>query len=434
MSPQAFEFYPIQLAQWVNLHCRKSQADQLSARREIRTHNRLQRLREQYRQLPQGDHNAFLHWVQQLSNRERELLPSLYAILHAEGMAPAERSRLVEAILRYTHTLWRLFYRILEALYMTCDLENLWHPLRQVYAVHIQRLERRLEEADRKLWRDFLLSRDQVGYLAMVAYNSEEGVEQALQRFRLGSHMPFFKLVFLEMIKKAEESFYQREKELFKTFFEKGTNREQQQMAENLIRHCRLNHVRELGLLIYEKMGTYKVKPMLWSEVGEKEKIRFAQWVLRNQLKNFFIGVNQESERFQYWRKFIPNMEDVVVIDRNRTMIMYFGDVVIMEVIGTGAVYVYDRQTFQTYFQPKVDRFLERKRLHNENQWIFYEDLKREQLMDKDKVYKNGWLVHSGDWQHKFDFWLRTQLGWEVDERVLAAKIIQDDADGTDSV
>ncbi len=90
----------------------------------------------------------------------------------------------------------------------------------------------------------------------------------------------------------------------------------------------------------------------------KKRKEGFAKWIMRLELKDFFEQVDKSHERYHYWKKFIFKLEDVVVTDGKRTLIMYFADVVIMEVLGTGAVYVYNTIHSITYFQKKVDKYL----------------------------------------------------------------------------
>lgn len=172
---------------------------------------------------------------------------------------------------------------------------------------------------------------------------------------------------------------------------------------------------------------------MLWKYVGEEEKRRFAQWIMKLELKDFFGGVNKNHERFQYWEKFIPKLEDVVVTDERTTLIMYFRDVVIMEVLGTGAVYIYPADVFQRHFQPKIDRMLaERERFVNKA-WLKVREVKRTELMDRNLTIPGGWLRHNVGWQWKFDEWLRRELGWEVRRDVLLQKETEDDESSLDA-
>lgn len=92
-----------------------------------------------------------------------------------------------------------------------------------------------------------------------------------------------------------------------------------------------------------------------------------------------------------------------------------------MEVLGTGAVYIYSSAVFQKHFQPKIDRMLAEREKYSHS-WMKPREVKRSELMNKDLTLPGGWLVHNGDWQYKFDAWLRRELGWEVRRDVLLQK------------
>jgi len=141
MKRFVFEFYPTKLVQWVRQ--RKIQLEQRYVQKKKQRDFRLQQLLERYRQLPPNDEGAFWRWVQELNLRERLLLPDLYAYLHDDKreMQQIERERLSLAILQSTKKSQRFFKRILNALYLTSDVEHLWHPLRQAYALNKKRLK-----------------------------------------------------------------------------------------------------------------------------------------------------------------------------------------------------------------------------------------------------------------------------------------------------
>ena len=243
-------------------------------------------------------------------------------------------------------------------LYQSTDTENLWPMVKKAHRLNVERISRRMDEDQAEKWKEFAKKKNPVKYLADEAYNGEEGFLEELKQFYLTENLPLFKYVLLDVLKMASEDFYIREKDIFKKFFVDSSSMEQQQMAESLIKKCKLNHVKPLGTLIFEKLKTYRRKPMLWKHVGDEEKRRFANWILTLEIKEFFSQVNKNHERFQYWKKFIVKLEDAVVIDKKRTLILYFEDVVIMEVLGTGAVYVYEMAVFNRHFQHKVDKLL----------------------------------------------------------------------------
>jgi hypothetical protein len=376
----------------------------------------LENMTEQFQKVAHSE-AAFLQWTDTLSKREKLLLPNLYK---NELPGPIKK-RIVQLLQQNVKNERRLFRVMVDVVYQTCNLDELWGILKYSYAYHRDRIEKRMENEQAKKWREFLLSKDPILYLATEAYEGERGILEELETFYLTKNFPLFKLVLMEIFKLADENFFLQEQTLYREMFNASTNKEQQKMAHELIQKCKLNHVKPLGQLIFEKLKTYHRKPMLWEHVGQEEKQRFAQWILKLELKDFFGGVNKNHERFRYWEKFISKLEDVVVTDERSTLIMYFRDAVIMEVLGTGAVYIYRTDVFKKHFQPKIDQMLADREKYK-NSWYKPREIKRSQLMDKDLTIPGGWLRHNGGWQFKFDSWLRRELGWEVRRDVLLQK------------
>ncbi|UGB33151.1 hypothetical protein [Metabacillus sp. B2-18] len=359
----------------------------------------------------------FVQWSEKLSRRQKLLVPNLYS----DELNDEAKKGLIKIMQNNAATDKRTFRVLVDTVYQTCNLDEIWNVMKYSYVSHRDRIEKRFNNEQSIEWRDFLLSKDPVHHLAEKAYYSENDFLSVLESFYLTENFPLYKLVLMDVFNFADQDFFIKEKELYKKYFKEATNEEQQKMADGLIRNCQLNQVKDLGKLVFEKLKTYRRKPMLWKYVGEEEKKRFANWILKLEIKDFFGQVNKDHERFQYWEKFIVNLEDVVVTDGKSTLIMYFSDVVVIEVLGTGAVYIYKTSTFNKHFQPKVDKMLaEKERL--DGSWIPPKEVKRSELMDKWEIVSGGWLRHVGDWQSKFDDWLSDELGWEVDRDALLQK------------
>ncbi|MFC0297557.1 hypothetical protein [Geobacillus jurassicus] len=423
-----YEYEPVLLKRWL----RKPRPPLLKQTVEYsagKYQSVLERLSDRFAEVANAPVSVFQEWVQQLSRREKLLLPNLYK----KELPEETKKAMIESIQRHIQHERRLFRVLVDVMYETCDLDEIWKLLRYAYAAHIEKIEKRMEKERSEKWRRYLLSKDPIVYLATTAYESEKGILDELETFYLTKNFPLFKLVLMEIFQLADESFFLKEQDLYRELFVSSTNEQQQKMANALIKKCKLNHVKPLGRLIFEKLQTYHRKPMLWRYVGEEEKRRFAQWIMRLELKDFFGGVNKNHERFQYWEKFIPKLEDVVVTDERTTLIMYFRDVVIMEVLGTGAVYIYRADVFRRHFQPKIDRMLaERERFANKA-WLKVREVKRAELMDRNLTIPGGWLRHNGGWQRKFDEWLRRELGWEVRRNVLLQKETENDEGSFDA-
>ncbi|WP_078427532.1 hypothetical protein [Alkalihalobacterium alkalinitrilicum] len=422
-----YEYQPFQLQSWIKQE--KLKNIQLRDRRwdQKKFEGRLEKIKRNFQALQQAEGN-FQEWVGTLTKKEKMLLPYSYE----NELEEKWRSHLLRHVYGIAKDERRIFRVMVDVLYRTCDLDSIQPTIKFSYDHHRERLERKMTPEQKRLWRDFLLSKQPKQQMANEANRQDQSIVKFLENYYLTENQPFFKEVLLEILKDANEDFFIKEKEIYKKFFNEGTSKDRQWMVDRLIHQCRLNYVKDLGLLIYEKMKTYRRKPMLWKEVGDEEKRRFRQWILQREIKDFFGNVNQNHERFKYWSKFLFLLEDVVITDNRKTLIMYFPDVVVMEVLGAGAVYVYSPSTFERHFQPMIDKMLAEKEKY-ENSWIEPKEVKRSLLMDKNLIIRGGWLSHNAGWQFKFDAWLKTNLGWEVNRRVLSQKEAERDEGQLDS-
>lgn len=411
-----YEYQPTHLKTWLRDH-----------RHQVLTHEvekpndkykaDIEELKENFEALRNSSSDDFLQWSEKLTRRQKLLVPNLYS----NDLQDEAKKGLISIMQKNAAADRRAFRVLVDTVYQTCNLDEIWNILKYSYVSHKDRIEKRFDPEQAKNWREFLVSKDPVHFLAERAYFSEKEFLNQLESFYLTENFPIFKLILMDVFNFADQDFFIKEKELYKKYFKEATNEDQQKMTDGLIRNCQLNKVKDLGKLVFEKLKTYRRKPMLWKYVGEEEKKRFANWILKLEIRDFFGQVNKDHERFQYWEKFIVNLEDVVVTEGKTTLIMYFPDVVVMEVLGTGAVYVYKTQTFNRHFQGKIDKMLtEREQL--EKSWIPAKEVKRSQLMDKDLTIRGGWLSHNAGWQSKFDYWLKNQLRWEVDRDALLQK------------
>lgn len=422
-----YEYHPTSLKSWV----RDNRNHKLSSTIEnsnVKYKGDLEALKENFKVVRHFPVKTFSQWADELSRRQKILLPNLYS----KDLNQEVKRKLYSVIKDNCTNEKRLFRVLVDSVYETCDLEDLWGLLKHSYTIHQEKLNRRFIDDQAGKWNELIQSRSPVKHMAIQAYESEKGFLKELETFYLTENFPLYKLVLMEVFTLANEDFFIKEKEMYKRYFKDATNEEQQKMADGLIKNCKLNHVKDLGKLIYERLKTYRRKPMLWKQVGEEEKKRFANWILKMEIKDFFGNINTNHERYKYWKKFIVNLEDVVVTDNRSTLILYFPDVVVMEVLGTGAVYVYKSSEFQRHYQKKIDTMLTEKEKYEKSFYV-PKEVKRSELMDKYRIVPGGWLTHVGDWQWKFDNWLRSNLGWEVRESVLLQKEAERDEGGSNS-
>lgn len=371
------------------------------------------------RYIQANDLDGFDKWTQMLRSRQMLTLATLFTLSLDERWKRALISSLEGAITKDR----RMFRIFLDVLYDTCGIPHLWSQIQHSYRCHTERIQRRIPTELRDSWEDYLSVNDPVSFLADAVGNSSfRHFVDVMGDFYIHTYHTFFHEVLFKVFASAKAPFYNRESPLYRDVFETAPTSERQSMVASLIRNCALDDVGGLGQFIHNHMGTYTKKPSLWHLVPDAERRKFASWIMRRELKNFFQGVDQNHERYLYWHKFAPFLEDVVIIDHKHTMVMFFRDVVIMEVLKTGAVYVYSRKVFDEHFGIKIASLFARRERYLDA------DLSREDVRERAFVLNGtGWLPHRGQWQYDFDSWLRMNLRWEVDARVLAVKENQGD-------
>ncbi|MFD0960580.1 hypothetical protein [Paenibacillus chungangensis] len=384
--------------------------------------NKLTELKRKFELIYPLGPDEFSEFTADLSAKDEKLVIYLY---HAT-MTPEWKSTIKAHLLTSSQRNKRLFRSSLDIMYDTDDSQILWDVIQAGYKQHQERLEKRIEPSDRIRWRKFVLADDPVDHLNDQIRQSESSMVDTAETYLLKEYHAFFKRLFFEVVMKADESFFLKEKTLFEKIFQRESNHMQQFLAHHCIRNCpNLDRVRDIGYIIYDVMSSDRQNPMLWREVGDEEKERFADWIFGKQLDDFFNQVSSSSERAAYWRKFAPMLRDMEVTDNKTTIIMYFERHVIIEVLTVGAVYIYEREVFNQHFQQKIDHMREERERLKHTIWG-PQEVKREKLLNKDLIVtrngSQGWLRHYSDWQSVFDRWLRDNLGWEVSEHVLQQK------------
>jgi len=126
-----------------------------------------------------------------------------------------------------------------------------------------------------------------------------------------------------------------------------------------------------------------------------------------------FFGENREGgERFKYWKKYSRRIQRLIHLPHDATIFMYFSDVVIIEKMTGGAIYIYDRSWFDDKFDVKVSIY---EKHYKPNilvpaRYRIY----RNSYMDTSRTPDEGRMMHYTGWQGKVDRYLRNKLGWDV--------------------
>lgn len=410
-----FEYKPIFLKEWVKKEITdKSNSNGLDS---AGIQNRLERLRGVLSIIREQSDNVFLKWVEELGARDSVLLPFVYKDVHKKF----QKEQMIIKMASTAKSKRQLFYNLIEQCYSTNNFNPFWSIVKVGFENNQNAIVRNWQGERVEIWQEFVkVKYAQATYICDKINNKNLPLDLILQDYFINKSHKIYEEVVIEMFSNGTKSVYQNENNLFIHFLNKSDTVKVQLLVSGFIKSKCLYELEVISVKILEKMGTYKKQPMLWANVEESLKIEFHQWYLRKNIREFFSGINKEHERFVYWEKFVPKMQDALVIEKEDTILFYFNDVVIMEVLGTGAVYVYNIITFEREFGEKVNNY--RESLENARFKVFKTNsfnLRRSMLMNPNSVVPGGRLSHYKGWQKNFDNFLSKRLNWEVNHNAI---------------
>lgn len=377
---------------------------------------KLEKLRIEYRSVLNGPASKLDTWYTNLQRKYKMLLPYLYEPTLSETYKPT----VLNAFRKNISSDYRMFKSLLFAMYRTTDSENLLPLIKQAYREHNVRITRRMDEQTKANWKHFIDTTPREFVSHIVRTNSDSFANIA-KRIYLNDGFAFFFTLAITYFKEGKQEAFRKDSLLFSELYKRNLNQKiRAELVEIFINSVELKEYPELVERIYTDMKTYMTKPLLWEGINQTAKDKFHMFVIKKRLLEFFGSLNQNHERFVYWKKYFHKLYDVALPDSNQTMLMYFEREVILEILGVGAIYVYDKNVFMNELQPIVNEALKYKSKYSKDYEI--PGLKRRNLMYKDLVKStrntDGWFSHLSGWQYKVDAFLK-ECGWEVNIRVL---------------
>ena len=413
----SFYYRPTFITEWVRREVKNSELQ--GGYVSKKTINRLERLKGAFDIVKKQDDHAFIQWLKGLFLRDRILLPYVYDV----AISDFQRKVLLEEIQSLAPKNRRIFNIMLDQCYSRNQFSLYWPIILDAYKNNKNIISNRWQEEKISYWDDLVESKQPFLQYVISKYDRKMmNLSELMNILQLQSSHLVYELLMIELFKEGTMQFYFDHEKRFREYFMGTNNATQQLIVSGYIKSKAFLKLHATNYLIIDKIGTFKSHPMLWSDIEKPIKKAFHNWKTRQHVIEFFEGVNRDHERFVYWEKFIPKMEDAVIIENN-TILFYFSDVVIMEVLGTGAVYVYEISQFNERFGHLVEKH--RKQQDSKDETLFaYQNrrpfvLKRSMLMDKEMVYKGGWLSHNANWQSSFNHYLKYRLNWEVNRHAI---------------
>lgn len=408
-----FVYKPVFIRDWVNReikHRRRSDFDTP----EFQT--LLNEFKSWIYHYAEKEYTEFKEWFEGISPRKLKVFPFIM-----EHIIQKRRWKLVQdRLMQQSKKDPRLFDYALEACYIDHRFKGNWEIVCESYLSNKAAVSQGWSSKKRVFWDDFVKIENRHQQFIVGEMQKSLNFNDLIDFLMLKESHSFYNSVILELFSNGTEEFYKDQQEKFIELMNGSDNVKQQMIARGFIRSNSLYRLEKISHEIYKNLGTYVRQPMKWSNVGEKEKIAFHGWFMSKELKNFFGDLNKNHERFKYWEKFATTLEKVVVLKQDNTMLMYFHDVVIIEVLGIGAVYVYDKEFFNRQFGRRIEMH-ESKGQSNSNLHSRHV-VRRSLLMEKEWVVPGGWLTHNYGWQYNFDNFLSRRLGWEVNENEIIRK------------
>lgn len=136
-----------------------------------------------------------------------------------------------------------------------------------------------------------------------------------------------------------------------------------------------------------------------WEFLSESALNQVKRWLLSNELKRFFES-DSNSERFDYWKRYIDYMEDVTLIKHPQAAIIYFTNLVVVEFGEIGAAYFYHKDGFiNTMLKKDINSY----KFRNASKST------REKLLKCSELERERYslfitkLDHRGGWPRRFD-------------------------------
>ncbi|MEG0384232.1 MAG: hypothetical protein RR642_05705 [Solibacillus sp.] len=356
--------------------------------------------------------DQFNSWLKLLDIKYKQLLPFIYK----ELLTDQQRASTILEMSQIVKEKKIVFAHLLHQCYSENEFVPYWTLLVRGYKSNPEIYNKFWSSEIKIAWNEYVgVSKDHVAFVGKKILERLNNMDAVLDLYFIREEHAFYREIFFYIYEHGTIELYRREEKRFREALKAADTNIAQRLATGFVRANAMDEFEDISYMIFDKLNTYIKRPMYWDLTDPDVKEKFHQWYLRKNIEDFFSGVSQNHERFVYWEKFIARMKDALVLEDRKTILFYFADVVIMEILGTGAVYVYELDTFEIHFGDKVNRY--REGLDSEyyqRRKVSPYRLERKMIMNKNLVYKDGWLTHSGGWQDNFDRYLKRALSWEV--------------------
>lgn len=147
----------------------------------------------------------------------------------------------------------------------------------------------------------------------------------------------------------------------------------------------------ELFTQVIRRLNDPRTNISRWNNISEQSIEKVKKRLIRDELYDFF---EYDSERFNYWKRYLDHVQDVDYIVEPPIAAMYFKEFVVVEFANVGnAAYFYERNGFA-------------ENLANKLKYNVPESL----LKDQNAPYYIQKLNHAGHWPQRYDEYMHYYL------------------------
>jgi hypothetical protein len=143
-----------------------------------------------------------------------------------------------------------------------------------------------------------------------------------------------------------------------------------------------------------------------WDFLSQRALTQVHKWLIGNELKKFFLR-DANSERIDYWKRFINYIDDVESLKDPFVVFIYFRDFVVVEFGNIGAAYFYHKEGFHEFIRPRIHSHTFRYSRSTARKEGMLKDIER--VRHGIRLFINK-LDHRGRWQRKFDLQMQEYL------------------------
>ncbi|MBT2642868.1 hypothetical protein J7I80_11575 [Bacillus sp. ISL-41] len=351
--------------------------------------------------------DRFKTWLDRLS--PEKLLAFTFIIPKIQNMMAVQY--LVHKLNLFSKRDMRVFDYALHSTYHNNVFDETWDIAKEAYSERKESITLGWSKDKILLW-DLLMEDGRPISKQIHQYASRYEFDKLIEFLMVEKGHLFYQDLLFNMFVNGTTSLYKAYQTEFIEYFRRADNTKRQMLAEGFIRSQSCYEVTDISDEIFSKLQTHVKSPMKWFDVRQKEKEEFHSWYMSKELFDFF-GENREGgERFKYWKKYSRRIQRLIHLPHDATIFMYFSDVVIIEKMTGGAIYIYDRSWFDDKFDVKVSIY---EQYYKPNRPVPgpYK-INRNAFMDTTLSHDEGRIKHYSGWQEDVDKYLRNKLGWDV--------------------